>query len=194
MRGYYVVVPELGPDHFMNDAAKAKLDGVVTDVLKQQHIQHDRVHVMGTSMGAGSSLAYAIHRPNLIQSVCAVMPMTDFARWVIENPKYKPVIAEAFGGTYQQTPAVYERNSAVNNVPAFKNIPVMLVHGTADRVVEYEQSQRLAELLKAAGYKYDICTVADGTHKDDVMESCQLKAAEFFDKATDQRLSSLKTH
>jgi dipeptidyl aminopeptidase/acylaminoacyl peptidase len=182
-RGYYIVVPDLGKFHFMNDAAKKSLDGVVAQILTQQEIPEERVHVMGTSMGAGSSLAYAIHRPDLIQSVCAVMPMTDFATWVVENPGYVDRVAKAYGGTYEQAPEAYDRNSALKNGDAFANIPVMLIHGNADKIVIYEQSQRLATLLQDKSYACDFVTADKQGHKDEVMRAFQPRAVEFLEAA-----------
>lgn len=182
-RGYYVVVPDLGTHHFMNDAAKAALDGVVAEVLNQQQIPATRVHLMGTSMGAGSSLAYTIHRPDRIRSVCAVMPMTDFATWVEENPHYVTSVASAYGGTYEQHPEAYDQNSALRNVDAFAHIPVMLIHGDADPTVSYAQSQRLAQRLEEKNYSVAFYTVEGQAHKDDVMQDYQRQAIEFFDAA-----------
>jgi len=182
-RGYYIVVPDLGKFHFMNDEAKKSLDGVVAQIRVQQEISKERVHVMGTSMGAGSSLAYAIHRPDLIQSVCAVMPMTDFATWVVENPSYLERVAKAYGGTYEQVPDAYDRNSSIRNVDAFANIPVMLIHGNADKIVVYEQSQRLAKSLQDKNYVCKFYTADKQGHKDEVMRNFQRQAIEFFDAA-----------
>ena len=183
-RGYYILVPELGPLHFMNDVAQESLDAVVADVLKHNNIPPGRVHVMGTSMGGGSSLAYAIRRPDLIRSVCAVMPMTDFGLWVNEKPHYLQPVARAFGGTQDEFPDFYRRNSAVFNVSAFRDIPVLLIHGTADRIVRYSQSERLAKLLQDNGSQCRLITVDNMTHKDEVMQDCQLEAVRFFDAAT----------
>ncbi len=183
-RGYYVVVPELGPKHFMSDAAKAALDGVVSQVLKEEEIPQKRVHVMGTSMGAGSSLAYAIHRPDLIRSVCAVMPMTDFATWVVENPRYEAPVAKAYGGTYAEMPEAYDRNAALKNPDAFAKIPVMLIHGNADNTVLYSNSQKLAELLQEKKYVCEFYTAAGQGHKDEVMQDFQTEAIDFFEAAS----------
>ena len=65
-RGYYVLIPELGPSHWMNEKARCVLDTIVDRVLMEYPIDRNRVHVMGTSMGGGSALAYAIHRPEII--------------------------------------------------------------------------------------------------------------------------------
>jgi len=182
-RGYYIVVPELGPSHFMNQAARTKLDNVVAQVLKQQHISDKRVHVMGTSMGGGSSLAYAISRPDLIRSVCAVMPMTDFATWVKENPRYAPRVAAAYGGTSDKAPKAYQQTSAIENVDAFAKIPVMLIHGNADPIVDYQQSVRLAKRMQEKKYQCVLHTVEGKAHQDEVMRKLQQQAVDFFEAA-----------
>ena len=183
-RGYTVLVPDLGKYHFMNTQAKKTLDGMVAQVLKNESIPANRVHVMGTSMGGGSSLAYALHRPDMIRSVCAVMPMTDFKDWVIENKGYVDLVANAYGGTYEKAPEVYDQNSAIKNVEGFKKIPVMLVHGNADSTVLYSQSTKLADLLESKSYAYTLCTAEGQGHKDEAMQEFQSQAAQFFDNAS----------
>ena len=42
--------------------------------------------------------------------------------------------------------------------------PFLLVHGTADMSVPYEQSVRLQKALREAGVPCDLITVPDGTH------------------------------
>jgi dipeptidyl aminopeptidase/acylaminoacyl peptidase len=182
-RGFYIMVPDLGKGHFMSDAAKTTLDGMVDHILEQERIRPNHVHIMGTSMGAGSSLAYAIHRPALIRSVCAVMPMTDFAQWVVENPRYLMPVAEAYGGTYEREPEAYDRNSAIRNVDAFAKIPVMLIHGNADEIVVYEQSKRLAELMKLKKYPCNFYTAEQMGHEDEVMRNFQAETVEFIEDA-----------
>jgi len=182
-RGYFILVAGLGRSHFMNDAAKAALDGVVAQALAEQQIPADRVHVMGTSMGGGSSLAYAIHRKDMIRSVCAVMPMTDFARWIVENPKYAPPVTAAYGGTPEERPDAYDRNSAVKQIDAFAHIPVMLIHGDSDRTVLPAHSTRLAEALHAKDYTC-VLRLVGGLHKDAIVEPFQVEIADFFDAAT----------
>ncbi|WP_417385779.1 alpha/beta hydrolase family protein [Gimesia sp.] len=183
-RGFYVVVPELGKLHFMNQTARQALDGVTAEVLKAHNISQDRVHIMGTSMGGGSSLAYTLHRPDLIRSVCAVMPMTDFADWINENPRYAKPVTAAYGGSPEQVPDAYRITSAMQNVDKFQNIPVMLIHGMKDRTVLPQHSQKLAELLQKKNYQCELITLENLAHSDEVMRSVQLQAADFFEQAT----------
>ena len=182
-RGYYILVPELGPRHFMNDAAKKTLDALVDRVLADYEIDPTRVHIMGTSMGAGSALAYAIHRPKAIRSICAVMPMTDFAAWAEQNPKYAQILEQAYEGTAKEKQQAYDGNSAMKNLDAFANIPVLIIHGMADKTVLYENSVRLAEAMKAKGYRCVLRPVDGAAHTDAVMADHQVEAADFFDEA-----------
>lgn len=184
-RGCYIVVPELGSYHFMNDDAKKSLDGIVAEVIKDRKIPADRIHIMGTSMGGGSALAYAMHRPDLIQSVCAVMPMTDFGVWATENPKYASILEVSYGGTPQTRPHAYDINSALQHPKAFENTPVYLIHGKSDTIVPYHHSEQLAILLQTSGYTCTLRLVEDMGHSDAIIEEYQSEVAEFFVSPTE---------
>jgi pimeloyl-ACP methyl ester carboxylesterase len=182
-RGFYVLVPELGPNHFMNDQAKQTLDALVDRVLSDYQINSGRVHIMGTSMGGGAALAYTIHRPDLIRSVCAVMPMTDLSAWVIESPRYAPILAASYGGTPKTQPEAYDINSAINFPDSFADIPVLLIHGKMDTTVRYEHSRKLNELLQSNNYQSTLYAVEDLKHSDDVVRDYQIQVADFFNVA-----------
>jgi pimeloyl-ACP methyl ester carboxylesterase len=70
-RGYDIIVPELGTDDWMNDQAQHTLDAIIADAGTKNLVNLNVVQVMGVSMGGGSALAYAIHRPDLVKSVSA---------------------------------------------------------------------------------------------------------------------------
>ena len=182
-RGFYVLVPGLGAKHFMNDQSKQVLNTLVDRVLSDYQISSDRVHIMGTSMGGGSALAYTIHRPDLIRSVCAVMPMTDLSAWVIEKPKYAPVLAASYGGTPKTQPEAYDINSAIKYPNAFSDIPVLLIHGKMDTTVLYEHSRKLNDLLQSKNYPSTLYAVEGLKHSDEVIRDYQMQVADFFDVA-----------
>jgi dipeptidyl aminopeptidase/acylaminoacyl peptidase len=183
-RGYYIVVPELGTDHWMNDRAQRTLDAIVAHALADNPIDPKRVNLMGTSMGGGSALAYAIHRPDVVRSVCAICPMTDFTQWVAENPNYVGSVTAAYGGTPTQVPNAWAKTSAMRNLDAFKEIPVFLVHGVADTVVPPLQSRQLAESLRARHSRVILREVEGLDHTDEIVEPFQEEILDFFDKAT----------
>ena len=177
--GAYVVVPALGGLHFMNDEAKESLTHLIDQVLADYQIDRNRVHLMGTSMGAGSALAYAVNFPDRVRSVCAIMPMTDFGEWAVQSPKYGERLKVAYGGTMKEKPEAYDRNSALKNADALAKIPVLLVHGTADKTVPVSHSEKLAAILKAKGYRCTFIRVEDAGHSDDIVTDVQDQIVNF---------------
>lgn len=185
-RGYDILVPELGPGHWMNDHAKYVLDAIIADAGANNPIDLNIVHMMGTSMGAGSSLAYAIHRPDLVRSVCDFLGMSDFAQWAGQNPGYSSNLVTAYGGTPQEVPEAYSENSAMQNLDTFENIPVFLVHGTADTVVPLSQSVQLADALSAKGYKAILREAEGMGHFNVAVTPFQHEIVDFLDAVTAQ--------
>jgi dipeptidyl aminopeptidase/acylaminoacyl peptidase len=183
-RGYDILVPELGTDHWMNDHAQHTLDAIIADAAANNPVDLNVVHMMGTSMGGGSSLAYAIHRPDLVRSVSSLLGISDFAQWVGENPNYLSSVSAAYGGTPAQVPEAWSKTSAMENLDAFKSIPVFLVHGTADTVVPPSQSRQLATALGAKGYEVTLREAQGLGHDDAAVTPFQHEIVDFLDTIT----------
>jgi dipeptidyl aminopeptidase/acylaminoacyl peptidase len=171
--GAYVVVPALGSLHFMGDDAKAAMTKVIDRVCEENQINPKRVHLMGTSMGAGSVLAYAVNFPDRVKSVCAIMPMTDFISFTHETPKYIPALKEAYHGTAEENPQAYDANSALWHPEALKAIRVCLVHGVDDKTVRVSHSDLLAEKLRSQGSPCTYIRLEGAGHKDDIVTDIQ---------------------
>lgn len=182
-RGYYVLVPELGGSHWMSDRAERTLDAIIDQAMANNPIDPKRVHMMGTSMGGGSSLAYAIHRPDLVRSVCAICPMTDFAKWVQESPGYLAAISTAYGGGPAEAPEAWAKTSAMEHLDAFQNIPVFLVHGDADTIVKPDHSRLLAKALREKKSRVIFHEVEGIGHRDLIVGPFQEEIVDFFDQA-----------
>lgn len=93
-----------------------------------------------------------LDRSSLVQAVVASATPTDFAPW-IESGRYpNGALDPLFAGpettkaerARQASPVAYARSDAP---------PLLLIHGTADRTVPIEQSQRLVDALRKAGAK-----------------------------------------
>ncbi|MCX6623747.1 MAG: prolyl oligopeptidase family serine peptidase, partial [Acidobacteria bacterium] len=182
-RGYYILVPGLGPMHWMNREARAKLDRVVDRVLADYPIQRKRVFLMGASMGGGSSLAYAIHRPKLIRAACSHMGMTDFRQWYQDEPRRQKQLAETFGGTPDTAPAAFAEVSAMANIRVFRKIPLFLVYAADDKVVLPAHGRQLYDAVRKQGGTA-ILRIAPGVaHKNESIMPYQQEIMEFFDRA-----------
>ncbi len=182
-RRYFIVVPELGPGHWMRPAARAKLDRVVDDVLAKYPIQRKRIYMLGSSMGGGSSLAYAIHRPKLIRAICVHMGMTDFRLWYAEQARYQKQLADVFGGTPETSPAAYDEESAMAHLSLFRKIPLFLVYAEDDKVVLPAHGQRLYDAVRKEGGKATLRIAPGVAHKNESITPFQEQIVEFFDHA-----------
>lgn len=149
--GYWVVVPELGPTHWMNARSVAILDAIIAALIARNNIDPKQVHLLGTSMGGGSALIYAYQRANALRSVCAIFPMTDFVTWMAEMPDYLTQVTQAHGITAANPSPTLHDLSPSSHIAAFAKLPVFLLHGTADACVDVHHSRDFAAALHAAG-------------------------------------------
>lgn len=184
-RGYYILIPELGPSHWMNDRAKLLLDRMVEQTMAEYQISPQHVHIMGTSMGGGSALAYAIHRPYLIRSACSVLAMTDFTQWFDQASQYRSHLEKAYNANPKTNPQAYNKVSAMANLDAFSNTPVFLISGKTDRIVSPDHSKQFHAAIKAKGYYSVYRENKNAGHTDQAVEPYQKQIADFFDQAVD---------
>lgn len=171
--GYWVVVPELGPSHWMNARAVASLDAVIASMVANSEVDPGRVHLLGTSMGGGSALVYASQRPGVPRSVCALFPMTDFEAWVTEQPSYLEAITQAHGLDAANPGAALHALSPLNHIQDFAKIPIYLLHGDADATVPAHHSRDFAAAVHRAGGRVIYREMAGGGHDDEMATGWQ---------------------
>ena len=183
-RGYWLVVPDLGPFHWMNDAACAQIDAVIAELVEHEKVDPARVHLLGTSMGGGSSLIYVARRPGKIKSVVSVFPMTDFAQWLNERPGYRAAFEKSHGISLEQREEALAKLSPLHHPEAYKKTPVFLLHGDQDPVVPPHHSRDFAAALKEKGFAVTYREVAGGVHQDTIAQDHQQELADFLTKGT----------
>jgi dipeptidyl aminopeptidase/acylaminoacyl peptidase len=181
-RGYWLVVPELGPKHWMSDAACDQVDAVIAEMVQGEMVDPDRVHLLGSSMGGGSSLIYVMRRPGKIRSVVSIFPMTDFPRWLEERPGYRGPVEDAYGITDRNRDELLRKMSPLRNLDAFRKTPVFLLHGGKDTTVKPEHSRDFAAALKQKGYTVTYRESASEVHRDEIAEPYQEEMADFLTK------------
>ena len=180
----FVVIPDLGARHFMNDQAMRDLDGIMEAMFKHPQVDSHRVHLLGTSMGGGSALAYALHQPRRVRSVISHMGMTDFAIWANENRDYETALSDALGGSPDQVPEVYRMRSALENAECLRPIPVMLIHGSNDDTVLPSHSILLHRAIQAAHGTSVLKLVEGGTHDNSTMIGFGPEVVAFLESAS----------
>lgn len=171
--GYWLIVPGLGAERWMTPRAVATLDSIIAEMIEKDGVDPDRIHLIGTSMGGGSSLIYASQRPGTLRSLCAIFPMTDLVAWTKEVPWSLESIAQAHGLDVNQATQALADLSPINHVESLAKTPIFLLHGDADTCVPVHHSRELAAALRAAGGTIVSHEVPGGGHNDGIATGWQ---------------------
>jgi dipeptidyl aminopeptidase/acylaminoacyl peptidase len=112
-----------------------------------------RIGIIGHSRGGMASLLAAAHETR-IRSTVALSPPTDHARYVRGLREYSPIryaeMVKSHGGTPEEAAEYYREISPLTYADRIKT-PVLLVHGTLDRVAPHDYSRWMHEALVKAG-------------------------------------------
>lgn len=117
-------------------------------------IDTGRLFVFGQSLGGMLAIASAAANPGGIQAVLAEAPAHSYSMWMNER---LPGAGDILDDTY--TAGAY--------VARLAPIPLLLLHGTHDRVVPYTHSVRL---LTEANDPVELVTIERGEHVDAMTE------------------------
>ena len=123
-----------------------------------------RVGAYGNSAGAHLAAMLGLVKPSdgqegagprqdessLVQAVLASATPTDFTHW-LKSPRIPSNALDPFFAGPEETKAQRVREASPITYVRADAPPFLLVHGTADRTVPIEQSQRLVDALRKAG-------------------------------------------
>ncbi|MCX6960002.1 MAG: prolyl oligopeptidase family serine peptidase [Verrucomicrobia bacterium] len=182
-RGYWLLVPNLGPTHWMNDTAANTLDGIIEGMIRDHGVDPARVNILGTSMGGSSALIYTMRHPGRVRAICAVFPATDFEQWALETPRYLKVVADAHGVEPAEEASVLQALSPINHLESFKDIPVLLIHGDDDSTVPPHHSRDFATSLQQHGFPVTYREAQGIGHDDLIAEPFQQEIVDFLTNA-----------
>ncbi|MDC0175924.1 prolyl oligopeptidase family serine peptidase [Planctomycetaceae bacterium] len=180
-RGYFVLCPHLGTDHWMNARARRVLTELLDKTLKSYPIDKTRVHMMGMSMGGGGSLIYTMYNKSRVRSVCNIFGVTDYSQFLKDSPQYKPSMSKALGGTPDTIPDVYKAQSVMAHLDTFQKLPILVLHGDRDIVVPVHHSRQFVKAMKTRGNKVVYKEVAGGRHLSSFIQGFENQILDFFD-------------
>lgn len=144
-------------------------DGVLA-LSENGLVDKDRVCILGASYGGYAALAGAVFTPELYQCVIAIAPVSDinlmllntkidFGRkhWVLDY--WKDMVA--FDNSSRDRLASISPVNFANDVRA----PVLLIHGTWDKVVDVRQSEKMARSLRRYGKDVELVKLRKVDHQ-----------------------------
>jgi dipeptidyl-peptidase-4 len=126
--------------------------------LCERHAWMDRsrLAIWGWSGGGSMTLNMLFRYPDLFAAGMAVAPVTDVAL-------YDTIYQERYCGLPQEVPQVYRDCSPINFAKNLKG-HLLLVHGTGDDNVHYQNSERLIDVLIREGKLFEFRAYPNRTH------------------------------
>ena len=135
-------------------------------------VDGNRIGALGFSEGAVVSLLMAAHDPDSIKAVVAYYPITDFPHWYAGTRSgFSPRLIFALGRWQMRVESGADTEDEFQTMlrlaspiymAEYIRAPTLLVHGAKDTLLPLEESERMAERLKASGDTVEVMVVPDG--------------------------------
>jgi acetyl esterase/lipase len=120
-----------------------------------------RVVVVGHSAGGHLALLLGAERALPLRGVVSLAGVADLRRaWVLRLSK--GVVGDFLGGSPDEIPELYTVASPIERLPI--GIPQRLIHGTADRTVPFEISERYVQKAQQLGDDAALITLEGASH------------------------------
>ena len=121
----------------------------------------NKIAILGWSYGGYAALQSAAIDPSLYKAIVAIAPVTDLQLFKEEFNFYTiaDLVRSEIGSGANVTEGSPLRRAASINAP------VLLVHGTMDANVRYEQSEKMNDALRSAGKQSELLTFKDLDHQ-----------------------------
>ena len=146
---------------------------------KQSYINKDRIGIFGWSFGGYMASLALTKGADVFKTGIAVAPVTNWRY-------YDSVYTERFMRTPQENPAGYDDNSPTSYAELLKG-KFLLIHGTADDNVHFQNSMEFAEALIQNRKQFEFMAYPDKNHG---IAGGQTRA-QLYQKMTDFLLNNL---
>ena len=122
------------------------------------YIDKNRIGIYGWSYGGFMALNCALHGGSLFKMAIAVAPVTSWRY-------YDTIYTEIYNGLPQDNPRGYDDNSPLSHAEKLHpRTRLLIIHGTADDNVHFQNSMEMCRRLNAAGKQYDMMVYPDQNH------------------------------
>ena len=127
-------------------------------LAKRSFIDETRIGIYGWSYGGFMALGCALKGDGLFKMAIAVAPVTSWRY-------YDSIYTEIYNGLPQNNPAGYDDNSPINFADRLSNkTRLLIIHGTADDNVHFQNAMEMCRALNHAGKQYDMMVYPDQNH------------------------------
>ena len=145
-----VIYKQLGVVETQDQASAA------ADLAKRPWVDPQRIGIWGWSYGGFMSLNALFQAPDVYRTAIAVAPVTHWKY-------YDNIYTERYNGLPQENAAGYDKGSPLSYVKQMKG-DLLLVHGSGDDNVHYQNSEALINALVAANKPFEMMEYPDRTH------------------------------
>ena len=127
-------------------------------LAKQEFVDAERIGIYGWSYGGFMALNCAVHGEGLFRMAIAVAPVTSWRY-------YDTIYTEIYNGLPQDNPKGYDDNSPLSHAEKLADrTQLLIIHGTADDNVHFQNSMEMCRKLNEAGKQYDMMVYPDQNH------------------------------
>ena len=127
-------------------------------LAKQKFIDDSRIGIYGWSFGGFMALNCALKGDGIFKMAIAVAPVTSWRY-------YDTIYTEIYNGLPQDNPAGYDDNSPITHAERLSDkTRLIIIHGTADDNVHFQNAMEMCRALNAAGKQYDMMVYPDQNH------------------------------
>lgn len=170
-RGYVVVCTDGRGTGFRGEKFKKQTYGrlgalevedqlsLARHMASQPWIDADRIGIYGWSFGGFMALSCALKGHGLFRMAIAVAPVTSWRY-------YDTIYTEIYNNLPQYNAAGYDDNSPLNFARLLddKRTRLLLIHGTADDNVHFQNTVEMTRALNRCGKQYDMMVYPDQNH------------------------------
>ncbi len=128
-------------------------------IAEQRWADSGRIGIYGWSYGGFMALSCALKGDGLFRMAIAVAPVTS---WRF----YDSIYTEIYNGLPQDNAAGYDENSPLNFAERLddKETKLLIIHGTADDNVHFQNTMEMTRALNRCGKQYDMMVYPDQNH------------------------------
>ena len=127
-------------------------------LASESYVDSERIGIYGWSYGGFMALGCALKGDGLFKMAIAVAPVTSWRY-------YDSIYTEIYNGLPSTNPEGYDNNSPINFADRLSlDTRLLIIHGTADDNVHFQNTIEMCRALNAAGKQYDMMVYPDQNH------------------------------